>query len=323
MSVPERYARPPQVPVRPLASVPSRSEESAAERDIDANRRGRLSRAQADLIKKQQRWTLLAYIGVPLLGIQIAIGVFSEAPRGGGVLAGLLYGAASIAVVAGTVLGSLLMWKRKDRLVHENVTAVDGWVAWTNVPLPWTAGHRAWAPIGPSGAPLPIAAGGPILPPGRWRFYLHDDRLVGAESPLDALACWSICQTSPLLFTLNGSSVPPPAPLPVEDAEALRRVLGQTLGFTPDDLHHHRCGSLPPRQGSGSVISIEGALTVGWRMAGKADVRYRWEIGGRTFEVPLAWLMAAPPDVRYRVYLDARSQRMLSLEPAPTLTASG
>jgi len=69
------------------------------------------------------------------------------------------------------------------------------------------------------------------------------------------------------------------------------------------------------------VISIEGVLTIGWRMVGKANVVYRWEVGARTFEVPLAWLTAAPPGVRYRVYLDARSQRLLSLEPVPEPTA--
>jgi hypothetical protein len=278
-------------------------------RDVDHNRSGRLAPAQAAVIRKLQVTSMLIYLGVPLIGLQVGGAALMGAFQAGSIVLGVLVGAAGVAILVGTVLACVYRWRRQGRLAHENVTFVDGRVAWAGTP-------RTWTPIAAGGAPLPALAGGPMLPPGPFRFYLHEDRIVAAESPLDATTYWSITQSSSSLFDPSAGSVQlPPAPFPVGDPEALRTVLADAMGFTHDDLDHYRRGELPHRMGAGRVVSVDGPLAIGWTMHSKVSVTYRWEVADRRFEVPLAWLQAAPPGVLYRCYVEERSQRLLGLEP--------
>ncbi|MFN7131690.1 MAG: hypothetical protein ACK4N5_06380 [Myxococcales bacterium] len=279
-------------------------------RDIDHNRAGRLAPAQAEVLRKVKRTGLLVYAGIPMVTVQIgALLIASGLGARHGIVLAILSVVAGLAILGGTVVLVVALWRRKGRLQHEAVISADGYVIWSGSPQTWT-------PIRPSGQPFSTQAGGPLLPPGRYRFYLYDEQIVGAESPLDGTTYWSLAQNAPpLLGVGRKASLLPPAPLPVAEPAALRAVLGQVLGFTAEDLDHHRRGELSPRQGGGRVVAVEGPLAHGYTMRGRYAVTYWCEVGGRRFEVPLAWLYAVPPGVAYRCYVDERSQRIVSLEP--------
>ncbi len=285
--------------------MPAENDRGWTARDIDENRSGRLSRAQADLIREQKKLSLALYLGVPMIGLQIGLVTLTGGKHAGGVES-VLAVVTGVAILAGTALASLYLWRRKGTLAHERVTAVDGRVVWDG-PV------GGWVPVGMNGARLAVAAGGPVLSPGPYRFYFHDDRLVGAESPLDATRFWSIAQIDP--FKLGAASGPRPPPLPIGNPEALRAGLASLLGFTADDLAHHRRGELSPRQGVGRVVAVEGTLAYAFTMHSRSSVTYHWDVGGRRFDIPLGWISKVPYNVVYRCYVDERSQRLLSLEP--------
>jgi hypothetical protein len=290
-------------------------------RDIDENRRGRLSAGQAAFIAKLKQSGLAVWMAIPLVGLQVGGALLTTAFTGGGnVATAVLSGAAGVAVLAGTVLGALYLWRRRGTLAHQNITWLDGRMIWAGTPSPggWSSNAPAgWVPAGADGVPLPIQrAYGPMLPPGPWRFYFHDDRIVAAESPYDTTTYWSITQSPPISFTkFDGATLLPPSPLPVGDSGALLAVLTAGIPFTPEDLEHNRRGLLSSRQGAGRAFVVEGPLSLGWAMRTKIDIRYWWDVGGRRFEIPLPWIYLAPAGVVYRVYADERTERLLSMEP--------
>jgi hypothetical protein len=281
-------------------------------RDIDHNRAGQLAPAQADVLRKVRRARALIYMGLPVFGLYIggAILAYGVDFRRSVALF-ILSSVAGLAVLAGTVAGALFAWRRASSLPHETVTSVDGRVVWAGAPLTWT-------PVRPSGVPFASRVVAPLLPPGPYRFYLHDDQIVGAESPLDDATAWSVTQSAPLLFMSDEASSVHPAPLPIGEPETFRAVLGQVIGFTAEDLAYHRRGTLSPRQGGGRVITVEGPLAVDYTMRSRRSVTYWWNVGGRRIEVPIAWLYAVPPGLHYRCYLDERTYRLVSLEPLGT-----
>jgi hypothetical protein len=287
-------------------------------RDIDDNRRGRLSPEQAAYLKSTQRTSLIVWM-LPAVYLGLMAGgstLTSAFDRRSSIGTILLDVAAGIAILVVTALGGLYFWKRKGTLAKSTVTFLDGRVAWAGTPNRWPGGPPAgWVPADTRGVPLAIKPPAPLLPPGAYRFYLCDQYLVAAESPLDPTTYWSITQSSPMTLKLDGVTQMPPSPLPVGDAGALLAVLAGGMGFTREDLEHHRRGVLAPHQGMGRVMAIDGALSLAWAVRSKFDVDYRWEIGGRQFEIPLAWIWLAPPGVVYRCYIDQQSQRLLSLEP--------
>jgi hypothetical protein len=289
-------------------------------RDVDDNRRGRLSAAQAAFVSRLQRSSLMMWMVAPFVGLNIGGALLSGAfTHLSEVLLAVLLGVGGVGVLAGTAVASVALWKRGGRLAHQNVTWIDGRVAWAQSPNPWPGlPSSGWVVLRADGAPMPVQqAYGPVLPPGPWRFYLHDDRIVAAESPYDATTFWSITQNPPIVYTRSsGVTSPPPAPLPVGDPGALVAAVAGGMGFTREDLDFNRRGQLSPRQGGGRALCVEGVLALSWEMRSKIDVRYGWHIGGRRFEVPLAWVPLAPPGVAYRAYFEERSGRLLGLEPA-------
>jgi hypothetical protein len=289
-------------------------------RDIDDNRCGRLSAEQAAFVSKLKQSGLVIWMALPVVGLNVGGGLLTGAfSHGSNVLVALLFALAGVAVLAGTAVASVALWRRGGKLAHTNVTWVDGRVAWGPSPNPLPGLPPAgWLAVRADGAPLPAPqAYGPVLPPGPWRFYLHDDRVVAAESPYDAATFWSITQNPPISYArASGVTSPPPAPLPVGDPGALVAAVAGGMGFTREDLDFNRRGQLSPRQGMGRAFCVAGVLTLSWEMRSKIDVRYGWHVGGRRFEVPLAWVPLAPPGVAYRAYFEERSGRLLSLEPA-------
>lgn len=301
-----------------MASTPASAPHT---RDIDENRRGRLSAEQTAFIAKLKQSGLAMWMGIPLVGLQMGGALLTTAFTGGRNIAiAVISGVIGVAVLAATVLGTLYLWRRRGTLAHPNVTWLDGRVIWAGTPRPggWPNDAPAgWVPARADGAPLPIQrAYGPMLPPGPWRFYFHDDRIVAAESPYDATTYWSVTQSPPISFTtFDGATILPPSPLPVGDPGALLAVLAAGIPFAWEDLEHNRRGQLSPRQGAGHALVVEGPLSLGWTMRTKVDIRYWWDVGRRRFEIPLSWSFLAPAGVVYRAYTDERTGRLLSMEP--------
>jgi hypothetical protein len=293
----------------------------ALERDIDANRRGQLSPSQSEVVKSLSGLTGCSTFALPLFGsiFGLSLGLtlvkLAFSTRG---LEAFGTGAVGVAVVAGTVVAAMRWWKKvppPKYPTNGTVTAIEGTVAWASVPSRVWQSRSAWTPHDATGLPLTSTAVGPWLPPGPWRFYLYGDQIVGAESPLDRSATWSNTQTVDLMRSTSATTPLPATPLPVGDPEALLKILGDVVGFTPDELAYHRRGQLAPHQGTGDVLRIEGMLAAAWTVRGRS-CSYHWEVGGEKFDVPAAWMTAAPPGVFYRVYVHARARRPLSLEPA-------
>jgi hypothetical protein len=310
--------------------------------DIDYNRRGSLSPAQADvLLAQRRRANPLSVVGIVLLLWGYASPVFIV----GMVLQARAWRVLPFAVLAGVVIAGCVAFIHRQvrreaqaplpgdaRLPPGPVVAIDGASVWTF--------GRGWLPVRQDGAPLVPQYTLLMLPPGPWRFYFYGDQIVGAESPCDPTTGWSIAQGGGRSSTSAYYSGAPPAPLPVGDPGALFRVVGEALHFDADDLAHNRRGSLSPRQGAGPVVVIEGMLEScmeksgtfamnKWLVGGPsipappsgliAATPYRawWIVAGRVMPVPMAASWSVPPGLSYRIYLDPRTERMVSVEPAP------
>jgi hypothetical protein len=201
----------------------------------------------------------------------------------------------------------------------------------------------AWVPVRADGTLLVRRYCFVLLPPGPYRFYLCGDAVVGAESPYDPSTGWSMCQGGYGQGGVGYSGLPP-APLPVGDPGALFRVVSDALRFDENDLAHNRRGSLSPRQGAGAVLVLDGVIeschqhnfgmmgaivssmgTPGGRAVPMPHdppgfvgrLRTWWLVGGRAIWVPASVCWAVPVGVVYRVYLDARTERVVSVEPVP------
>jgi hypothetical protein len=287
-------------------------------REIDHNRRGLLAPEQAAFIAKYRLLILLVYaIPLAMLGLAAASFFFRIAFEGHhDLVVRVLAAGAGLAVLAAMVAGGIVFWRRMGGAAQQNVTCIDGRVVWAGPPAMGVS-RTGWAPAGLDGVPFALKQPVPVLPPGPYRFYLHNGYLVAAESPLDTSRSYSITQNaSSMSFTTAAATSPRPPPLPVGDPGALVAGLAATMGFTWEDLQYHRQGMLSPRQGVGRVFVVEGPLSFTWTGNPRVSVTYWWEVGGRQFPIPLDWMWLAPMGVVYRCYVDAQSQRLLSMEPA-------
>jgi hypothetical protein len=300
--------------------------------DIDHNRQGQLSPGQAALLADAWRTTeprgpFLLWFCYAFLAFVVAACLIERAW-----LAAVVFG--PIAAILAAVLTRAFRETRTNRPPPPppGVVAVDGSVVWgrTGVRrdlLPSSGVYfpeQGWVPVREDGSLVIRQLCVLPLPPGPYRFYLCGDTIVGAESRRDARAWWSTCQGqhSPGPFRLTYRTGAPPAPFPIGDPAALFRVVSEALGFDESDLAHNRRGSLSPRQGAGTVLTIEGLLEGYWewpmtenRFGG--PLRAWWIVGGRTIVAPVAPFWAVPPGLAYRMFLDPRSERVVSLEPVP------
>jgi hypothetical protein len=311
--------------------------------DLEHNRHGTLSPAQADVVLALRRRAYpTAALGVLLLlwgyATPLFIVGFVVQARAWRFLPFALAGGALIAACVTLIHRRIRRDARpqvpgEPRVAPGPVVALDGASVWTP--------DRGLHPVRADGAPLLPGYTVLLLPPGPWRFYLHQGDIVGAESPRDPNAWWSITQGGVLRSSSAYHSGAPPAPLPVGDPAALLRAVSAALRFDADDLAHNRRGALSPRQGAGAVIAIEGMLescversgtfavnkwltgdgraipTPPGGMTAASSHRAWWIVNGRTILVPLAAFWAVPPGLVWRVYLDAHTGRVLSAEPAP------
>lgn len=225
--------------------------------DLEHNRRGELSPAQRRALDAIAGSTelgplLLLVALLQVAGLLGAVVWMLPLPR---VLAGTLALVVTAAIVAG---GGVLLarWRRARReavpATPERVAVVDGEVRWGG--QHWQAVH---APAGLGGAaatsaPMPLA---PVaLPPGRYRFYVHEGKLVGAEVLAPGGGLWSVSSTLEAMgvgrsMWRTPSGATRQGPLSVGDPAQLMAVLAHALGFTADDLEQNRRGALSPRQG--------------------------------------------------------------------------
>ena len=320
--------------------------------DIDDNRRGILSPGQAELLLNTWRATeprgpLLLWMWYAFLGFGV-VGSLVEREW----LAALVFAPIAAFLAALATVAFREARQRRPLPPPATVIAVDGRVVWGAT----GARHDLMPPVARDWQPeygwVPVRADGTLvvrqycvlpLPPGPYRFYLCGDGIVGAEAPCDASAWWSINQGG---YGSGGVSYSgsPPARLPVGDPEALFRVVSDALRFDENDLAYNRRGSLSPRQGAGAVVTLEGVIescgqpnfgVVGALASSAAApggrvvlaprdppgfagrLRTWWLVGGRAIWVPSCAYWAVPPGLAYRVYLDARTERVVSVEPVP------
>jgi hypothetical protein len=284
--------------------------------DLDHNREGRLSPAQAAIVASMRYSNLLATVAVPLLALNVlgvVTTVSAKASPWAGVAVFLVAGAACVAVSAWAVRRSRA--RAAARAAGVPVRAVEGHVAWSDTG--WAAYEDA------PGGPRPLAP--VLLPPGPFRVYLHDDQLVGAESRLGP-GSYSITQSLSLAspsLRLVPTSVTTMTPLPVGDRAALARALARAGQFTPDDLTHHRRGRLSPRQGTGAVVRVEGQAQLRWSMPTKITVLTSLDVAG--VSVPIARELASVvvPGLSYRIYRAADDGRVVGLEAIDPPRARG
>ena len=320
--------------------------------DIEHNRRGSLSPGQAELLLNTWRATeprgpLLLWMWYAFLGFGV-VGSLVEREW----LAALVFAPIAAFLAALATVAFREARQRRPLPPPATVIAVDGRVVWgatgarhdlmPPVARDWQPEY-GWVPVRADGtlvvrqywrpAPAPRAVSVPSLPV--W------DRC--AEAPCDASAWWSMNQGG---YGSGGVSYSgsPPARLPVGDPEALFRVVSDALRFDENDLAYNRRGSLSPRQGAGAVVTLEGVIescgqpnfgVVGALASSAAApggrvvlvlrdppwfagrLRTWWLVGGRAIWVPSCAYWAVPPGLAYRVYLDARTERVVSVEPVP------
>jgi hypothetical protein len=105
-------------------------------------------------------------------------------------------------------------------------------------------------------------------------------------------------------------------PLPMGDRQALVNALGQSLGFTADDLEANRRGVLSPRQGGGPVRVLEAEAQLKWQIVSKLKPALTFIVAGDAeLPIPFAFAAAFVPGLRYRLYCRAADGALVSLEP--------
>jgi hypothetical protein len=268
--------------------------------DIEHNRQGTLSPAQADVILAlRRRADPLSAVGVLLLIWGYATPLFVV----GMVVQARAWRYLPVALAAGALIaGCVALIHRQVRrdarpripgeppVAPGPVVALDGASVWTP--------DRGWHPVRADGAPLLPPYTVLLLPPGPRRFYLYRDDLVGAESPRDPTAWWSITQGGVHRSAAAYHSGAPPAPLPVGDPTALFRAVSAALRFDESDLAHNRRGALSPRQGAGATIAIEGMLASCLERSGTFAMN-KWLTGdGREIPTPPGGMNAGSPTAR-------------------------
>ena len=251
---------------------------------------------------------MLATLIIPLVAVTVIGSMVQLASFRGG-----LYLAAAIVLGAGltaaAIRGTLAVRTQMlRRLTSAPLQVLDGAVSWNGQ---WVAhGHTAAGPV----ELIPVA-----LPPGPYRFYVHERRIAGAESPLGP-GFFSLQQVFPprsfrdhLLYPRSLSRM---TPLPVGDPQTLMAALSQTLGFSAADLDANRRGWLSPAQGQGAAVAIEGPAQLKWVLRSKlrpADCYI--VIGTEEIPIPFQFSGVFVPGLTYRVYRRASDGALLSLEP--------
>jgi hypothetical protein len=271
--------------------------------DLEANRRGFLSAEQATVVVSMQYATLVGPLLVLCLaGTVGSVGAMVATRHGG------LYFVAAIAlgipVVALGVWGAFAIRTRaRRRAMHTPIRAVDGTVSWDG---------RQWIARDAGGASLVTFA----LPPGPYRFYVHEGRIVGAESPLGP-GSFSIQEVlvRPQYWTLVPWSITRMTALPVGDRATLLGALAQTLGFSPADLDANRRGALSPAQGAGAVVTVDGTAQFKWDAPTKITIRHYLVVGQTEIRIPEKLGAVVVPGLHYRVYRRACDGVLVSLEP--------
>ena len=321
--------------------------------DIEHNRRGSLSPGQAELLLNTWRATeprgpLLLWMSHAFLGFGV-VGSLVEREW----LAALVFAPIAAFLAALATVAFREARQRRPLPPPATVIAVDGRV----VQGATGARHDLMPPVARDWQPeygwVPVRADGTLvvrqycvlpLPPGPYRFYLSAG--TGSSAPkrraTRALGGRSTRAATAAEACLNSGS--PPARLPVGDPEALFRVVSDALRFDENDLAYNRRGSLSPRQGAGAVVTLEGVIetcgqpnfgVVGALASSAAApggrvvlaprdppgfagrLRTWWLVGGRAIWVPSCAYWAVPPGLAYRVYLYARTERVVSVEPVP------
>jgi hypothetical protein len=274
--------------------------------DIEHNRRGLLSPAQAQVVLSMD-YAAMSAIALPVVGLTVGLGAMGWAHRQGSGVAYLVAAAIGVVALALGVLGMFATRARSARKAQQTpVVAMDGTVSWNG--HKWVAhGH------GPAGAVELVTF---PLPPGPFRFYVHDGRIVGAESRLGP-GSFSLQQIlAPSSLASMQSMVSTMTPLPVGDRPALLGALAQTLGFSDQDLEANRRGALTPRQGQGTVTAVEGEAQYRWKIRSKLEPAHSFiVIGGHEIRMPHALAAVFVPGLRYRLYLRAGDGALVSLEP--------
>jgi hypothetical protein len=296
----------------------AKDELADARRDLELNRLGELAplqrRALAVTSPGYEAVAALA-LGSALVGVAGAVAALvwrSPLPR----VAAAVLALASFALVAAG--GAALLWKvvlprlrpASPDPSRERVEAAEGAVSWMG--QGW---HAFLAPVG--GAP-PLALEPVLLPPGRYRFYLHAGKLVAAEALAPGGGVWSASSHLEAMgvgrsMWSTPSGLTRQERLAVGEPALLMTALAEVLSFTRDDLEANRSGVLSARQGQGQALACEGVAQLRWRMITKVTVRHSVELGGRSFTVSAQAFVVLVPGVAYRAYY-APPARLLSLE---------
>jgi hypothetical protein len=275
--------------------------------DIEHNRRGWLSPEQAKVIISMDYATMMGTMFFLFAPVVAAFAVVQWAHDRGGAGAYALAAVAGIAAIAFGIGGMLVFRGRMARRAqHVPVHAMDGEVSWNG--QKWVAHGRA-----PHGLIDLVTF---PLPPGPFRFYVYQGRIVGAESPLGP-GSFSLQQIlGPSSIATMRSFVSSMTALPIGDRQALVAALAQSLGFTPEELEANRRGMLTPRQGYGAVTTLEGEAHFKWRLVSKFEPAHTFiVIGASEVRIPFHFSAVFVPGLRYRLYCRAADGALVSLEP--------
>jgi hypothetical protein len=313
--------------------------------DIDYNRTGRLSPAQAAWIGDRQ-WLRSRLLKALKYSTVIGIGIVAELVLAAApVLTGALWAAVAMGVclLAGAGVASVRCARRA--FLQRNTPPASDDVRSRDGRIMWSAGR--WILVDDNGYPLRVPVLGIprslercwipryALPPGRYRFFLHRDEIVAAESLTDPSAWWSVAfvrwrdvvpsldETDSLSMRLSRfekrlwhggaylRSGEPSRPLPIEDRDSFMRVVGAVLEFESTDLEHNRRGKRSPRQGQGGTVAVvEGTLEF---CCDYTTGRW-WLLGDHRIRVSDKQFAVVPHGAAYRIFVDDRGQ-VLSLEP--------
>ena len=237
---------------------------------------------------------LLAYAIHPLLAVALALVLLPAAAFGG--------------VVA-------FRWIGKQRLAAptmKRVDAIEGVVRWDGAAWrPWVPGPAGWRALEQVS-----------IPPGPFRFYVFNDKVVGAESRLGAGHYSLGLLFAPGYWGTEG--VTRAMALPVAEPETVARALASLPIFSasrpPTSKPTATAAGSPPRKAGAPPRRSRVSLQTGWKMRFEkyaADYSHghrRHESSrSRSRGVELALL----PGLRYRVYTRADTGRIVSLELLP------
>lgn len=241
--------------------------------DIEANRQGKLSPAQVELIKASANpniWVWGSVICLVLVGV---VYLLSDGFAGALGFLGWVMGLVLLFCAARW----LMIWSLRRKLLNDAVTAADGAITFKKLDALDTPRYCAETSDGARLLPQGLPGLSVMLPPGKYRFYYLPTRkwLLSSE--------------------------------PLSGEESLKanllEVLGSVLGFFPGTL-----ASLRAQAAAGEVNTVEGQPNIETRSSdveGEVSYESYADIGGVKFQIPVEATYALIRELRYRLYFYA------------------